>query len=222
MPIVTISLGGGLLRQCGKPTGWFGRLMLQRMNRSHSELTRWGLTHVEIQGRDTILDVGCGGGRTVGRLASIASEGRVVGVDYSGESIAVSRRTNRHLIDEGRVVVLRAAVSNLPFRDATFDLVTAVETHYYWPDLHADMQEIRRVLRPGGALAVFVEAYKGGRHDQMLEKVAQLRGPSEMKFTLLTASEHRELLVNAGYSDVRVVEAYEKGWLCAVGCTGAM
>jgi SAM-dependent methyltransferase len=112
-------------------------------------------------------------------------------------------------------------VTNLPFRDATFDLVTAVETHYYWPDLHADMQEIRRVLRPGGALAVIVEAYKGGKHDQMLKKVAQLRGPSEMKLTLLTASEHRELLVEVGYSDVRVVEAYEKGWLCAVGCTGA-
>ena len=222
MPILTISLGRDLLRQCGKPTGWFGRLMLQRMNRSHAELTQWGLTHVDIHRRDTILDVGCGGGRTIGRLASLASEGRVVGVDYSGESVAVSRRTNRQLIDEGRVAILRAAVSNLPFLDATFDLVTAVETHYYWPDPHGDLQEIRRVLRPGGALAVIVEAYRGGRHDQMLERVAQLRGPSDMKFTLLTASEHREVLVKAGYTDVRVVEAHEKGWLCAVGCTRAL
>jgi ubiquinone/menaquinone biosynthesis C-methylase UbiE len=50
----------------------------------------------------------------------------------------------------------------LPFPDGLFDLVTAVETHYFWPDLPADMREIQRVLRPGGTLVVLAEAYKGG------------------------------------------------------------
>jgi|HubBroStandDraft_6_1064221.scaffolds.fasta_scaffold137362_2 2-polyprenyl-3-methyl-5-hydroxy-6-metoxy-1,4-benzoquinol methylase len=45
--------------------------------------------------QDTILDVGCGGGRTVSKLAAIATQGTVYGLDYSAESVAVAERTNR-------------------------------------------------------------------------------------------------------------------------------
>jgi len=49
------------------------------MNRHHSKLTDWGLSHVEIEKTDTILDVGCGGGRTISKLAAMASDGKVHG-----------------------------------------------------------------------------------------------------------------------------------------------
>ena len=65
--------------QCSKPTGWLGRLTLWRMNASHSKLTDWGLEHVAIANRDSILDVGCGGGRTVNKLAALATQGKVYG-----------------------------------------------------------------------------------------------------------------------------------------------
>lgn len=48
----------------------------------------------------------------------------------------------------GSCRIQRASVSKLPFSDNTFDLVTAVETQYYWPDLIKDMKEILRVLKP--------------------------------------------------------------------------
>ena len=47
------------VNQCSKPTGWLGRFTLWRMNSSHSKLTDWGLGHITIENRDTILDVGC-------------------------------------------------------------------------------------------------------------------------------------------------------------------
>jgi SAM-dependent methyltransferase len=100
----------------------------------------------------------------------------------------------------------------LPFPDGLFDLVTAVETHYFWPTLPADMREILRVLKPGGTLVVLAEAYKGGKHGRWLQKVA-----ASTKMAFLTAEEHRELFSNAGYSDVRVVERPDKGWICAIG-----
>ncbi len=68
--------------QCSKPTGWLGRFSLWRMNASHSKLTDWGLEHVSIESRYTILDVGCGGGRTVGKLAAIATQGKVYGCRF--------------------------------------------------------------------------------------------------------------------------------------------
>jgi ubiquinone/menaquinone biosynthesis C-methylase UbiE len=212
-----MSLAHELLRQCGKPTGWLGRATLWRMNRSHSRVTEWGLSHVSIGKADTILDVGCGGGATIARLAGLATEGKIYGVDYSEDSVAASRKTNQHLIVAGRVEVLQASVSHLPFADNLFDLVTAVETHYYWPHLASDVAETLRVLKPGGIFALIAEAYKGGKYDRLLRRLEALQRRGIMNYAHLTASEHGSLLSAAGYSDVQVVEQYEKGWLCATG-----
>jgi len=186
-----MSLGSKLLNQCSKPSGWLGRLTLWRMNGHHSKVTEWGLKHVSIQHHDTILDVGCGGGMTVARLAAIATEGKTYGVDYSEESVAASRRANQQSIEAGRVEVVQAPVSHLPFPDRMFDLVTAVETHYYWPDLNTDMHELLRVLKPGGVLIIIAEAYKGGKYDRLLQRLEKLKGI--MNYAHLSASEHSEL-----------------------------
>ncbi len=82
-----------LLNQCGKPTGRLGRFMVWTFNVHHSKLTDWGLKHVAIEQHYTILDVGCGGGRTVHKLAGIATEGKVYGIDHSEESVSTSRST---------------------------------------------------------------------------------------------------------------------------------
>lgn len=63
-------------RQCRKPAGWLGTLVLKDMNRRHAELTSWGLAHAAVEPAHTILDVGCGGGRTLQRLAAMAEQGR--------------------------------------------------------------------------------------------------------------------------------------------------
>lgn len=194
-----------------------GRLNLWRMNRSHTALTDWGLTHAPIQPHHTILDVGCGGGRTVAKLSALATAGKTFGVDYSDASVAASTRANQAAIRAGRVEIRCASVSQLPFPAEMFDLVTAAETHYYWPALDADLREVLRVLKPGGALMIIAEAYKGGKHDAMLQRVGTLQERGIMNFALLTVAEHRDLLSAAGYADIQVFEEYEKGWICAKG-----
>src|SRR5690242_5719883 len=108
--------------QCKKPTKLFGRLTLWRMNKSHSKLTDWGLTHITVESRFTVLDVGCGGGRTVSKLAAMAAQGKVHGIDYSEESVAASRRYNAQAIRAGRIEIHQADIGKLPFPDNTFDL----------------------------------------------------------------------------------------------------
>jgi len=184
------------------------------MNSRHSKVTDWGLSHTTIHEHNTILDVGCGGGRTVNKLAARATQGKVYGVDFSGESVAFASRINKQWIDTGRVEIREASVSDLPFSENVFDLVTAVETHFWWPDLPSDMREVLRVLKPGGALIIIAEVYKGANTvtAKLAEKYALLSG---MK--LLTANEHRELFTNAGYVDVQVVAEPRKGWICGIG-----
>ena len=200
-------------RQCRKPTDRAGRVVLQRMNESHAAVTQWGLSHVEIGEDFTILDVGCGGGRTIDRLASIATKGKVLGVDYSEESVATARETNANSIAQGRVAVEQASVSQLPFPDAAFDLVTAVETHYYWPDLPRDVREVMRVLEPGGKFVIIAETYRGRRNDWMYRPTMTL----VLRAAYLTPDQHRALLVDAEYVGVQVFEEKAKGWICVIG-----
>lgn len=210
--IIVLAAMAYMLNQVRKPTRWVGRFFLWVMNLSHSGVTDWGLEHVNIEKGFTILDVGCGGGRTINKLAAIATEGKVCGIDYSKGSVAASRNHNASLIKAGRVEIRQASVSQLPFPDRKFDLVTAVETHYYWPDLEADMKEIRRTLKLGGTLIMIAESYKRGKYGTL-----QGLAMKPLRAAHLSVDEHRELFSVAGFSDVQIFENKSKGWVCAVG-----
>ncbi len=207
----TLALMVYVVLQARKPTKWVGRLFVRAMNQGHSGLTDWGLTHVVIRSNFSILDVGCGGGKTVGKLAAIATDGRVCGIDLCEGSVAASCAHNSEGIKAGRVAIQKGSVSRLPFADNSFDLVTAVETQYYWPDLIGDMRETLRVLKPGGKLIVIAETYKGGKYDKLKWPVMWL-----LRSSHLSVNGHRELFSLAGYSDVEIFEEQNKGWLCGV------
>jgi SAM-dependent methyltransferase len=200
------------LNQVRKPTKWVGRFFLWIMNISHSGVTDWGLKHVQVEKHFTLLDVGCGGGRTIQKLAALATEGMVYGVDYAKGSVAASRGKNAELIQTGRVEIAQASVSQLPFPDDKFDLVTAVETQYYWPDLVKDMQEILRVLKPGGTLIVIAESYKRGAYNTLQRPVMKL-----LRSANLDVEGHRGLFSTAGFTDIQIFEERTKGWICGIG-----
>jgi ubiquinone/menaquinone biosynthesis C-methylase UbiE len=212
-----MALGGGLMayaaQQCRKPGRRRGRLVLHRMNESHARVTTWGLSHLAIEPTYTVLDVGCGGGRTISALASIASRGNVFGIDYSTESVAVARETNRQLIEQGRVDIQLGSVSQLPYPDRTFDVVSAVETHYYWPDLAHDVREVRRVLKAGGRFVIIAETYRGRKNDWAFRPTMTLL----LRAAYLTPDQHKELLEGAGFADVQVFVERAEGWICAIG-----
>lgn len=205
-----------VLLQVRKPDKWFGRIFARLMNQGHGSMTDWGLRHVTIDSEFKVLDIGCGGGATIQKLAAIAEHGVVYGVDYAEGSIAVSREFNRRLIEAGRVVIQRASVSQLPFPNNTFDLITAIETQYYWPDLAGDMREVLRVLKPGGKLVVIAEMYKGGKYDWLKWPVMWL-----LRSSHLSVGDHRELLTSTGYVDVEIFEERSKGWICAMAAKPA-
>jgi SAM-dependent methyltransferase len=210
--LLAIPITWQMVRQCRKPSGYPGRWILRRMNQAHAQLTAWGLEHIRINRNDAVLEVGCGGGRTVQTIARLADLGTVNGVDYSSASVAASKVLNREAIASGKVVIQNAAVSRLPFPNDSFDLVTAIETHYYWPDLPGDLQEIRRVLKPGGALLIVAEMYKAEGSSPVSHLAMKALGAA-----LLSSSGHRDLFVAAGYTDVQLFTDRVKGWIGATG-----
>jgi ubiquinone/menaquinone biosynthesis C-methylase UbiE len=205
---------GEAVNQCSKPSGRLGRFTLWRMNLSHSKLTDWGLGHVSLDSHHTILDVGCGGGRTVNKLAALATQGKVYGIDYSEESVAATKKTNARWIELGRVEVRHGSVSELPFPDGMFDLVTAVETHFWWPNLPGGMREVFRVVKPGGTFVLIAEIYKGA--NTLASRVAE-KYASRVGITLMSPDEHRALFTDTGYTNVEIFEKPHSGWICGIG-----
>jgi ubiquinone/menaquinone biosynthesis C-methylase UbiE len=185
---------------------------LWRMNSSHSKLTDWALEHISIENRHTVLDVG--GGATVNKLATITTHGKVCAIDHSPESVAATKKMNARWINLGPVEVCHGAVSQLPFPAGMFDLVTAVETHFWWADLPGPMREVFRVMNPGGTLIPVAEIYKGA--NTMSAKLAE-KHASQTGLALLSIDEHRELCTNAGYPQVQIIEEHAKGWICVIG-----
>jgi len=206
-----MKLLGRLLSQCGRPRGRFGRFLVRGMNFGHSGLTRWGLSEVEISETATVLDIGCGGGRTLERIAALARLGKAVGIDYSKDSVAVARKRNQRLIASGRVEVIHGSVSSMPFPEATFDCVLAVETYYFWPDIAGDLAEVRRVMKPSGQLVIIAGMYRGSRFDMRNERLIRAGG-----MRCFSVKEFEETLQDAGFSSVAVTAEPRKGWICVV------
>jgi ubiquinone/menaquinone biosynthesis C-methylase UbiE len=119
---------------------------------------------------------------------------------------------NTKEVKAGRVHIARGSVAALPFPDCTFDIVTAVETHYYWPDLPANVREIFRVLKPGGTFALIAETYRGGPMRFLYGIVMPL-----LRAAFLSDGEHRDLLAQAGFTSVSTMHLSGRNWICATG-----
>ncbi len=145
----------GFFDNMRKPQGKLGKIQLKSMNKEHTPVSLWGLKHLNIKSDDVILDVGCGGGININRMAMNAK--KVYGIDYSIESVKLSKEVNEKLINRGKVEIQEGNVKRLPFEDDTFDIVTAFETVYFWPDIEKCFGEVKRVLKPGGTFLIGME-----------------------------------------------------------------
>ena len=207
-----------LIINARKPVGELGDKLLDRMNESHESLAQWGVSHLDISKDDVILDIGCGGGVNVERFLKM-TENKVYGLDYSEIAVEKSTKLNQDAIDEGRCEVIQGSVSELPFDDNTFDIVTGFETVYFWPDFVNDCKEVRRVLKDDGIMFICNEAIPNEEDERQKELIDLL----DMK--IFSEDEFDEYLREAGFSDIicfsksgpdSVDRELVTGWLCVI------
>ncbi len=99
----------------------------------------------------TVLDVGCGTGLLLEKLARVRPEARMIGVDPAERMVEVARgkygNSPRFRFEVG-------SAEQLPLPDESVDLVLSTVSAHHWPDLDAGLREIARVLRPGGHVLI--------------------------------------------------------------------
>ena len=187
----------------------YGFAVLERMNRSHYGLTRWGLSFTAPERAKSILDVGCGGGMTLHNFA-LETDALLCGADVSEASLEKTAELNAEYISSGRLKLFRSGAESLPFPEGSFDLVTAFETVYYWRDPVKCFAGVRSILREEGEFLICNEDRDYSR--PVITEYAEALG---MK--LYTAEQLGVMLREAGFGDVREY-THENGlWVCAVG-----
>ena len=196
-----------LFKNCGKPQVGLGKLLLYGMNIGHGTLSEWGLSQIKIPAAANVLDIGCGGGANLRRLAKRASRGLVCGIDISECSLECSRKKVSEYILDGRCQVKYGSAEKIPFPDGLFDVVTAFETVYFWKDMESALREVRRVLKEGGLFLVVNEA-SDAQNNCWSDIVDGM--------TVLGGDELRALFEEAGFSAAEVVSE-DDGRICVIG-----
>jgi ubiquinone/menaquinone biosynthesis C-methylase UbiE len=117
-----------------------------------------------LEDGERILEVGCGTGSLTFGLARAAKVDKITAIDVSEVYLAAARSRN---VDP-RITIERGDVCALPFPDATFDRVLSQLVLQFIPDTGRALQEMRRVVKPGGIIAAAVWNTSGGQPHQRL------------------------------------------------------
>jgi len=142
--------------QAGQPRGLVGRLLAWIMVRHNAPDNAWAIDLLNIQDGDHILEVGYGPGAAIELITRRHPATQISGVDHAQTMLEAASARNRAAIAAGKLDLQVGSVTSLPFADASFDKAFAINSIYFWEPPQQGLNELQRVLKPGGCLAVTV------------------------------------------------------------------
>jgi len=162
------------------------------------------LQRVDLRRGESLLDVGCGTGALLDRLAEKRIDATLAGVDPSHEMLATARSKL-----PSSVRLARAFAEALPFAAETFDVVVSNSAFHYFANPVRALEEIRRVLKPRGRLVVtdWCDDYLACR---LCSRWLRWFDPAHTG--IFGSNECRELIESAGLTLVEI-ERYKISWL---------
>ncbi len=198
--------------QYRNPEGDEGIKVLDKMNEHHKELSAWAIATIpEAFTASRVLDIGCGGGNVLRVLSMKWPRSVCDGIDISETAVEYAKKKSSFLIAAGKVRVQVAGVSDIPFPDGEFDLVTAVETYFFWPDLENDIRSAASKLREGGLMLIVSEQFFNGKNDVELSKVCEAT-----HMTLVSNNEMVRIMEGAGMTVEMTVDE-DRNWVAFLG-----
>ena len=178
-----------------KPHGEEGVETIKNMNENHKDISEFAFECIDVKDNDKIIDIGCGGGVNIEKFLKL-TDNNVDGLDYSEISVAESIKRNQNAVNEKRCNVIQADVSDMPIENETYDLASAFETIYFWPDISNTFKEVSRIIKPKGRF--MIAQGTDGNHPDDEKWLATVEG-----MHVYTADELEKYLIDAGFSSVK-------------------
>lgn len=201
------------VRQFSNPTGAAGHVVGWIMGHRSSNVARnrWAVDLLDVDPGARVLELGCGPGVALAAFAARVDEGAgglVVGVDRSAVMVRQAGRRNAAAVAAGRVRLVCAPVEELldpsaagapaapaasPF-DEPFDAILAVNNVGFWPDPEDRLAAARRLLRPGGRIALVTQPRcPGATAETTASAAAELSGLLERAGCTVVGTETLDL-----------------------------
>lgn len=193
---------GGWRAQFAHPSGRLGWLVGHLMAIENRERSEWVLSRLNLDEEDRVLEIGFGPGVDIRRAADRA--GYVCGVDPSNVMLQQARRRNAEGLASGRVTLQAGAMPCLPFDNATFDKVFAINSYQFWPDKRRSLDELKRVMQRNGRIAIAVQPRNAGATESIVRELGR---------------DLAAMLESAGFANVQV--AYKKMKPVSTACVTA-
>jgi len=191
--------------------GVFGKFVVGAMTCATTVANDWTITLMDIQPADYVLEVGFGAGITIQHVAGMVSEGFVAGIDFSEVMVRQAQKRNSSAIQAGRVDLQYGDISaSLSYEENTFDKVFSAHSIYFWPQPLESVQELRRVLKPGGIIAITVWT----EDEFSMKRMAQAG-----LYTVYTVEKLSRIFEEAGFNDVccKTKTFMHASAICALG-----
>ncbi|HWZ45640.1 MAG TPA: methyltransferase domain-containing protein [Candidatus Saccharimonadales bacterium] len=163
------------------------------MEDHHSDITSQTLALMDLQPGDRVLDLGCGTGWASRRMACIVTSGEVVGLDVADEMLNRAQQSSEGVAN---VRYVWGSAEKIPAPDNAFTKVLSVESFYYYADQGKALNELHRVMAPGGRLFILINLYKDNHYS--LRWVTELKVPVQA----LSEAEYVALLQRHGFESV--------------------
>jgi ubiquinone/menaquinone biosynthesis C-methylase UbiE len=190
----------GIARQLSHPQGEEGIKVAANMKVNNGGMIQRTIDLLACEDNNTVLEIGPADGGYVPYLLSRAPHLRYYGIDISETMLAQARQQHAALITHGMASFTLGNGRELPYDDDFFDKVYTVNTLYFWEEPLALLAEIKRVLKPGGRLAI------GIRSKSLMEKMPF----TQYGFELYDAAKANTLLQKAGFTVQQVMEEKEE------------
>lgn len=139
-----------MARQLRKPGGAAGIKTGKMMNKANAFLYDFTLSTMQPANNESILEIGFGNGKFFDPVFAKADNLHISGLDYSSTMIHAAKENNKATIDAGRLVLKQGSSNKIPFADNSFDKIFCINVIYFWDEPAQHVQEIKRVLKPGG------------------------------------------------------------------------
>jgi SAM-dependent methyltransferase len=195
-----------LRAQFGRPRGFWGAIAGKIMvrTRSNQDRIRWTLSLLNIRPDERLLEIGFGPGFAIALVSKMASEGFIAGVDHSEVMVRQASKRNARAIRDGKVELRLGSASNLPKFNETFDKIFTINSIHFWTEPVDCLKELRKLLRPGGLIAVTIQPRSRSSTDETTERIGK---------------EVAMNLERAGFSQIRleIRQAKPVSIACAVG-----
>ena len=201
-------------KQAKKPSGIFGRFFMSRIfDKGNLELNNFVKETLAIKKSDHVLEIGCGTGSLLKRIANELENGSIEGIDFSKTMISVAKNKNKRHVLKKKAIIRLGNFDELRFENNSYDKIFSVNTIYFWNNPVSTISKAIDLLKADGMMVLGFHSKDEMERMDLDENIFQLYSLQDVRNLLKTDKILKEV-------EIISKKGQDKVNYCAIGIKG--